>query len=144
MARRYDRKLMVVMVALVIPIVVQVQASALPPSSLVPSSLPVLLPHSSEYDEVRDPLHDCLWRKIGICRRRKNDFANFNYAQCVVEKVVFCLRYYKKYTSFGFLECVTYHFRGFMALEALASRLEDCYDKHVRNHRKGDLRMLDP
>lgn len=73
MARKCIRTLILVIMELLLPILVQVRAIDLAPTSYGPSSLPVPLSDFSELDEVEKngPMGVCLKSQIEHCKRER-------------------------------------------------------------------------
>ena len=85
------KELMVVMMHWAIFFLVEVPAKDISTASFHHSSVPILLPYSSKLDNILEPMHVCLRRRVERCYGHTNVENPGPHALCVITQFRSCL-----------------------------------------------------
>ena len=83
------RKLLM-MIYFCIRVLVKVQANDLVSTSFHPSSLPILLPHPSQLDNMKSIFHICLEENMERCENLREEPDNRFFALCILKNYKYC------------------------------------------------------
>jgi len=149
MGRKCSRKLIWVMIELLIHVVLvlallQVHANGVPPPSLGPSSLPILL-HDSSETALAPTMGKCLTDNLDFCKQKREEIGYLAYQRCVEYSFIYCLEhvqqqddpvmYFRIETCVG--ECVKTTTKRMLVICLL-----DCYREHVEKQAMGLTKSL--
>jgi len=98
MPTKFMRKqMMIVMVELVILFLVEVKANNFALTFAHRPSLPIMLPHSSTYDEVQEYFVDCILHKFHNCQNKDNKHS-VQFLTCMFNSFVECKEKHEHHT----------------------------------------------